>query len=300
MASARPTAIDHEQRTPVPNGCRTLRSVGANASPHRRGRLGRASRGRRGFRRPCLCWRASGPNRHPGPGREAPGTRFRRKRHSRRNIAFRRLTPQVRRARRSSPPPTSDPTASLEASDSPLFLSAADATTPSGTAAPALAQATQSDAAPVPIPPSSAAAPAQSNGVREPDPAQPERAILAPDDFHLDSLSDASFVHPVLSPDPVRLPGKASVSLSAAKSDAESHSAPLRALRNGVPKAASSKQLILGTADFGHAFTSHASFVQSVFLLDLTVLPSGTTAKAIELARAAHVAPLADAFRSRG
>ena len=187
-----------------------------------------------------------------------------------------------------------------DASLSPLLLLAADDATPPDTTASALAPETQSVAAPVPIPSSRATAPGQSNGIWEADSVQLDGATLVADDFHLGSLSDASFIHPDLSPDPTGLPGQASASPSAAKADAASHSTRLHALRNGFlnEKATPSKRLTLGTAEFGHAFPSHASFVQSVFLFDLTALPSGTTAKAIELARGAHVAPFADGFGS--
>ena len=57
-----------------------------------------------------------------------------------------------------------------------------------------------------------------------------------------------------------------------------------------------SQRLIFGAADFGHASSSHATFLQSIFLLDLTMLQSGTTATASEFARRAGAASLVDAF----
>ena len=79
-----------------------------------------------------------------------------------------------------------------------------------------------------------------------------------------------------------------------------SSSSPSSAPFNGLwePEAAFSQGLILSAADVGHSSMSRASFLQSVFLLDLTMLQSGTTATASDSAREPALASLVDAFYS--
>ena len=124
--------------------------------------------------------------------------------------------------------------ASPDASLTPMFLSAADATTPSAASPSASAPTTEIDATPVPVPSSADVAPLLVNGahgVPEPDSAWFERAPLT-------------------------------------------------------------------AADFGHPSMSRATLLQSVLLLDLTLLQSGTTATASRVARGAALASLVDAFDS--
>ena len=122
--------------------------------------------------------------------------------------------------------------ASPDASLTPMFVSAADVTTPSAASPLASAPTTAIDATPVPVPSSADVAPLLVNGahgVPEPDSAWFERAPLT-------------------------------------------------------------------AADFGHTSLSRATLLQSVLLLDLTLLQSGTTATASEFARGAALASLVDAF----
>ena len=203
-------------------------------------------------------------------------------------------------------PGATDPdfAASPDGSQTPLFLSTVDATTP--TAATASAPTTESDAPPVPNPSSTGVAPLLMSGVQERDPAWFERATVAAADLNVDTLSDASFDHPVLPPNPIELTRRATpaVSQSMTAGHAPSRPAPSSSSRSSTPpngwwepEAALSQRLIFGAADFGHASLSHTTFLQSIFLLDLTMLQSGTTGTASEVARRADAASLVDAFR---
>ena len=194
-----------------------------------------------------------------------------------------------------------------EGSPTPLFLSTADATTPTAATASASAPTTESDAAPVPNPSFTGVAPILMNGVREPDSAWFERATAAAADFNIDTLSDASFDHPVLPSNPIRLTRRATpaASQSMTEGHAPSRPAPSSSSRSSAPpngwwepEAALSQRLIFGAADFGHASLSHATFLRSIFLLDLTMLQPGTIAAATEFARSADAASLVDAFYS--
>ena len=194
-----------------------------------------------------------------------------------------------------------------EGSPPPLFLSTADATTPTATTASASAPTTESDAAPVPNLSFTGVAPLLMNGVQEPDSAWFERATMPAADFNVDTVSDASFDHPVLPSNPIRLTRRATpaASQSMTEGHASSRPAPSSSSRSSAPPngwwepgAALSQRLIFGAADFGYASLSHATFLQSIFLLDLTMLQSGTTATASEFARRAGAASLVDAFYS--
>ena len=205
-------------------------------------------------------------------------------------------------------PGATDPdfAASPDSSQTPLFLSTVDATTPIAATASASAPTTESNAAPVPNPSSTGVAPLLMNGVQAPTSAWFERAAVAAADFNVDTSSDASFDHPVLPPNPIELTRRATpaVSQSMTAGHAPSRPAPSSSSRSSAPpngwwepEAALSQRLIFGAADFGHASLSHATFLQSIFLLDLTMLQSGTTRTASEFARRAGAASLVDAFR---
>ena len=191
------------------------------------------------------------------------------------------------------------------ASPSPVLLSAAVATTPSTVAASA--PTTERDAIPVPMPSSVGAAPVLMNVVPEPDSAWFEKEPLGSADFNGDTWSDASFLHPILPPDPIGLtrgatpaPSQPMIEGHALSGPMPSSSSPSSAPFNGLwePEAAFSQGLILSAADVGHSSMSRASFLQSVFLLDLTMLQSGTTATASDSAREPALASFVDAFYS--
>ncbi len=145
------------------------------------------------------------------------------------------------------------------------------------------------------------------NGVPEPDSAWFEKETLGSADFNGDTWSDASFLHPILPPDPIGLtrgatpaPSQPMIEGHALSRPMPSSSSPSSAPFNGLwePEAAFSQGLILSAADVGHSSMSRASFLQSVFLLDLTMLQSGTTATASDSAREPALASLVDAFYS--
>ena len=205
------------------------------------------------------------------------------------------------------PPRATDPGFATppDASPTPVLLSAAVATTP-GTVA-ASAPTTEGDAIPVPMPSSVGAAPVLMNVVPEPDSAWFEKETLGSADFNGDTLSDASFLHPFLPPDPIGLtrgatpaPSQPMIDGHALSRPMPSSSSPSSAPFNGLwePEAAFSQGLILSAADVGHSSMSRASFLQSVFLLDLTMLQSGTTATASDSAREPALASFVDAFYS--
>ena len=192
-----------------------------------------------------------------------------------------------------------------DASPTPVLLSAAVATTPSTVAASA--PTTERDAIPVPMPSSVGAAPVLMNVVPELDSAWFEKETQGSADFNGDTWSDASFLHPILPPDPIGLtrgatpaPSQPMIEGHALSRPMPSSSSPSSAPFNGLwePEAAFSQRLILSAADVGHSSMSRASFLQSVFLLDLTMLQSGTTATASDSAREPALASFVDAFYS--
>ena len=196
--------------------------------------------------------------------------------------------------------------ASPDASLTPVLLSAADATTPTAATSSVSAPTTEFDANPVPVPSSAGVAPLMINGVPEPDSAWFEKAPLAAADVDVDTLSeDASFLHSILPPNPIRSMRRATLKPfqpmtegHAPSRPAPSSSGPSYAPVDGLwePEAALSQRLILDAADFGHPSMSRATLLQSVLLLDLTLLQSGTTATASEFAREAALASVVDAF----
>ena len=198
--------------------------------------------------------------------------------------------------------------ASPDASLAPMLLSAADATTPTAATPSVSAPTAEFDATPVPIPSSTGVAPLSMNGVPEPDSAWFEKTPLAAADVNVDTLSeDASFLHSIIPPNPIRSTRRATPAPSqpvteghALSRPAPSSSSPSSASPDGLwePEAALSQRLILDAADFGHPSMSRATLLQSVLLLDLTLLQSGTTATASEFARGAALASLVDAFGS--
>ena len=192
-----------------------------------------------------------------------------------------------------------------DASPTPVLLSAAVATTPSTVAASA--PTTERDAIPVTMPSSVGAAPVLMNVVPEPDSAWFEKETLGSADFNGDTWSDASFLHPILPPDPIGLtrgatpaPSQPMIEGHALSRPMPFSSSPSSAPFNGLwePEAAFSQRLILSAVDVGHSSMSRASFLQSVFLLDLTMLQSGTTATASDSAREPALASFVDAFYS--
>ena len=234
----------------------------------------------------------------PGAGRRAPRTRLRQKPRLHRSRAFRILMPLGPRSWPSPAPPT--PTSPRR----PRVLRLPCSFRPQTPQRRPPRQRRrrhrrpESDAAPGPKPPFTGVAPILMNGVREPDSAWFERATVAAADFNVDTLSDASFDHPVLLPNPTRLTRRATpaASQSTTEGHAPSRPAPSSSSRSSAPPdgwwepgAALSQRLIFGAADFGHASLSHATFLQSIFLLDLTMLQSGTTATASKFARAEPV-----------
>ena len=192
--------------------------------------------------------------------------------------------------------------ASPDATSTPMSLSVADATTPTAATPSAPAPTTEFDATSVPVPSSAGVAPLLMNGghgVPEPGSAQFETAPLAAAGSDVDTLSEdaASFLRSLLPPNPIRSTRRATPTPSR---PAPSSSSPSYAPVDGLwePEAALSQRLILDAADFGHPSMSRATLLQSVLLLDLTLLQSGSTATASEFAREAALASLVDAFDS--
>ena len=218
-------------------------------------------------------------------------------------------TPYAARSAILAVPGATDPDIAASPDDSltPLLLSTADATSPTAATASASAPTTESNAAPAPNPSFTGVAPLLMNGAQEPDSARFESATAATADFDVDTLSDASFLHPVLPPNPIGLTRRATPAASQSMTEGHvpSRPAPSSSSRSSAapdvwwePGAPLSQRLIFGAADFGHASLSYTTFLQSIFLLDLTMLQSGSDSTASEFARRAGAASLVDALYS--